>query len=76
MLQICKHSAIIIIKKSWLIPTTLKAHSDGARKTHQPGLFIYAYEKRTQIEKILSTTAFYAANYAGLNEPLGRLTRL
>ena len=47
-----------------------KACSDGARKTHQPGLFIYACEKRTQIEKILST-AFYAANYAGLNEPLG-----
>ena len=46
-----------------------KARSDGARKTHQPGLFIYACEKRTQIEKILST-AFYAANYAGLNEPL------
>ena len=45
-----------------------KASSDGARKTHQPGLFIYACKKRTQIEKILST-AFYAANYAGLNEP-------
>ena len=44
------------------------ARSDVARKTHQPGLFIYACKKRTQIEKILSTT-FYAANYAGLNEP-------
>ena len=42
-----------------------KARSEGLRETHQTGLFIHTLEKHTQIEKILST-AFYAANYAGL----------
>ena len=62
MLSLCVYYDLYVVNR------LLKARSDGARKTHQPGLFIYACEKRTQIEKILST-AFYAANYAGLNEP-------
>ena len=49
---------------------SLKARSDGLRKTHQTSLLFTQCEKCIQIEKILST-AFYAANYSGLNEPLG-----
>ena len=40
----------------------VKARSDRLRKTHQLVWFVYACKKCTQIE-------FYAANYAGLNEP-------
>ena len=59
--------------KETLSPIPNKACSDVARKTHQPGLFCSLMQKMEQIEKIRST-AFYAANYAGLNEPLVLIT--
>ena len=45
-----------------------KAHSDGLHKMHWKIALNFAYVKCSEIEMSLST-AFYAANYAGLNEP-------
>ena len=44
--------------------TALKARSDGLRKMHLTSLLF------TQCKKRILSTAFYAANYAGLNKPL------
>ena len=49
--------------------TPIKAHSDLLHKMYEPGLF-FMYAKNTASWKILYLTAFYAANYAGLNEHL------
>ena len=51
----------------FIIKSCFNLGSDVPRKTHQPGLF-FMHSKNAPSYKILDLTAFYAANYAGLNK--------